>query len=171
MKTTDSPDAVATVRGDEGASVLGPDNVAIALQNPGAAATDSGSLPNLKFPFAAAHNRLQTGGWAREVTVRELPVATTLAGVNMRLNAGAYRELHWHKEAEWAFMLSGSARIAAIDPQGRNFIDDIGRGARYPDALFPVWRYHPFVTNSTLPTAEADITHRRHAMSRPPSPI
>jgi oxalate decarboxylase len=116
MTTTDSPDAVATVRGDEGASVLGPDNVAIALQNPGAAATDSGSLPNLKFPFAAAHNRLQTGGWAREVTVRELPVATTLAAVNMRLNAGAYRELHWHKEAEWAFMLSGSARIAAIDP-------------------------------------------------------
>ena len=35
MTTTDSPDAVATVRGDEGASVLGPDNVAIALQNPG----------------------------------------------------------------------------------------------------------------------------------------
>jgi oxalate decarboxylase len=128
MTTTDSPDAVATVRGDEGASVLGPDNVAIALQNPGALATDSGSLPNLKFPFAAAHNRLQTGGWAREVTVRELPVATTLAAVNMRLKAGAYRELHWHKEAEWAFMLSGSARIAAIDPQGRNFIDDIGRG-------------------------------------------
>ena len=118
MKTTDSPDAVATVRGDEGASVLGPDNVAVALQNPGAPRTDSGSLPNLKFPFAAAHNRLQTGGWAREVTVRELPVATTLAGVNMRLKAGAYRELHWHKEAEWAFMLSGSARIAAIDPQG-----------------------------------------------------
>jgi oxalate decarboxylase len=128
MKTTDSPDAVATVRGDEGASVLGPDNVAVALQNPGAPPTDSGSLPNLKFPFAAAHNRLQTGGWAREVTVRELPVATTLAGVNMRLKAGAYRELHWHKEAEWAFMLSGSARIAAIDPQGRNFVDDIGRG-------------------------------------------
>jgi len=36
--------------------------------------------------------------------------------------------------------------------------------ARYPDALFPVWRYHPFVTNSTLPVAEADITHRRHAI-------
>jgi oxalate decarboxylase len=62
------------------------------------------------------------------VTVRDLPVATTLAGVNMRLKAGAYRELHWHREAEWAFMLAGSARIAAIDPHGRNFIDDVGRG-------------------------------------------
>ncbi len=38
------------------------------------------------------------------------------------------------------------------------------KDAHYPDALFPVWRYHPFVTNSTLPTAEADITHRRHAI-------
>ena len=38
------------------------------------------------------------------------------------------------------------------------------KDARYPDALFPVWRYHPFLTNSCLPTAEADITHRRHAI-------
>ncbi|MGH3554120.1 MAG: IS1380 family transposase [Mycobacterium sp.] len=38
------------------------------------------------------------------------------------------------------------------------------KDARYPDALFPVWRYHPFVTNSDLPVAEADITHRRHAI-------
>ena len=38
------------------------------------------------------------------------------------------------------------------------------KDARYPDALFPVWRYHPFLTNSDLPTAEADITHRRHAI-------
>ena len=38
------------------------------------------------------------------------------------------------------------------------------RDARYPDVLFPVWRYHPFFTNSELPTAEADLTHRRHAI-------
>jgi hypothetical protein len=30
--------------------------------------------------------------------------------------------------------------------------------------LFPVWRHHPFLTNSTEPTADADITHRRHAV-------
>jgi oxalate decarboxylase len=51
--------------------------------------TDSGTVPNLKFSFSAAHNRLLTGGWAREITVRELPVATELAGVNMRLKAAA----------------------------------------------------------------------------------
>jgi len=38
------------------------------------------------------------------------------------------------------------------------------KDARYPDGLFPVWRHHPFMTNSELPTAEADITHRRHAI-------
>src|SRR5215218_8472984 len=38
------------------------------------------------------------------------------------------------------------------------------KDARYPDALFPVWRYHPFFTNSTRPTVEADIVHRRHAI-------
>jgi len=32
------------------------------------------------------------------------------------------------------------------------------------DELFPVWRYHPFFTNTDKPTAEADITHRRHAI-------
>ena len=30
--------------------------------------------------------------------------------------------------------------------------------------MFPVWRYHPFFTNSTDPVADADITHRRHAI-------
>ena len=32
------------------------------------------------------------------------------------------------------------------------------------DELFPVWRYHPFLTNSTEPSDQADITHRRHAI-------
>ncbi|OPE44796.1 hypothetical protein BV510_30310, partial [Mycolicibacterium diernhoferi] len=45
--------AVPTIDGDEGATVLGPDNVAIGVQNPGAPSTDSGSLPNLKWSFAA----------------------------------------------------------------------------------------------------------------------
>ena len=45
-----------------------------------------------------------------------------------------------------------------------------GQRCRYPEALFPVWRYHPLLTNSDLPTTEADLTHRRHAIIRPPSP-
>ncbi|MCV7356074.1 IS1380 family transposase [Mycolicibacterium fluoranthenivorans] len=38
------------------------------------------------------------------------------------------------------------------------------KDARYPDALFPVWRYHPFLTNTDLPVTEADVTHRQHAI-------
>jgi oxalate decarboxylase len=89
-------------------------------------ATDEGTLPNLRFSFADAHPRRQPGGWAREVTERELPVATTLAGVNMRLEPGAVRELHWHEQAEWAFMIDGHARITAVDPEGRAFVDEVG---------------------------------------------
>jgi hypothetical protein len=36
--------------------------------------------------------------------------------------------------------------------------------ANTQDPLFPVWRYHPFFTNSTETTTDADITHRRHAI-------
>jgi DDE family transposase len=32
------------------------------------------------------------------------------------------------------------------------------------DELFPVWRHHPFLTNSLEPVAQADITHRQHAI-------
>jgi hypothetical protein len=32
------------------------------------------------------------------------------------------------------------------------------------EELFPVWRYHPFFTNSTETTTQADITHRQHAI-------
>src|SRR5215217_4699020 len=38
------------------------------------------------------------------------------------------------------------------------------KDARFPDALFPVWRYHPFFTNTDLPADQADITHRQHAI-------
>jgi oxalate decarboxylase len=68
------------------------------------------------------------GGWTRQVTRRELGIAKSIAGVNMRLNAGGVRELHWHKAAEWAYMLYGTARVTAVDTKGRNFVDDVGVG-------------------------------------------
>lgn len=36
--------------------------------------------------------------------------------------------------------------------------------ANTQDPLFPVWRYHPFFTNTTEPVAQADLTHRAHAI-------
>lgn len=34
----------------------------------------------------------------------------------------------------------------------------------HQDPLFPVWRYHPFLTDNDEPTPQADITHRGHAV-------
>jgi hypothetical protein len=38
------------------------------------------------------------------------------------------------------------------------------KDATQADALFPLWRHHPFFTDNTEPVADADITHRRHAI-------
>jgi oxalate decarboxylase len=90
--------------------------------------SDTGSMPPFKYPFALANRRVYQGGWSREVTARELPIAKELAGVNMRLETGGIRELHWHKAAEWSIMLFGNARITAIDAQGRSFVRDVSEG-------------------------------------------
>src|SRR5438105_12047503 len=107
----------------------GPANLGIDGQDPDSIwppATDSTSLvQNFKYPFSFANKRVYEGGWSREVTVRELPVSKTLAGVNMRLTAGGVRELHWHTSAEWAIILYGTARITAIDAEGKSFVADV----------------------------------------------
>lgn len=109
----------------------GPKNPTASLQAPSSEippSTDRGSVPNFWFPFARAHKRLQEGGWARQVTIRDLPISTEIAGVNMRLLNGAIREMHWHQASEWAIMLYGNARITCVDPEGRIFINDVKEG-------------------------------------------
>ncbi|NQX62125.1 oxalate decarboxylase family bicupin [Paenibacillus qinlingensis] len=109
----------------------GPRDIMRDMENPNMLVppiTDSGLLPNLKFSFSDTSMKLNFGGWSREVTVRELPIATTLAGVNMSLTPGGVREMHWHQQAEWSYMILGSARITSIDQEGRNFIADVGPG-------------------------------------------
>jgi oxalate decarboxylase len=57
------------IRDGTGATIMGPRNVPLERENPDLLASpysDSGTIPNLKFSFAAARNRLITGGWARE---------------------------------------------------------------------------------------------------------
>lgn len=119
------------INGTHGASVAGPRNIQLEGQVPdifAAPLTDKGSLPNLHFPFAFAHNRLEDGGWAREVTVREMPAMKELAIVNMRLGPGVVRELHWHKEAEWSYITAGKARLTVVDADGYLSVDDLEPG-------------------------------------------
>ncbi|MDG0876024.1 oxalate decarboxylase family bicupin [Paenibacillus thiaminolyticus] len=126
-----------------GATDYGPRDVMRDRENPDMfvpPVTDEGLVPNLKFSFSDAHMQLNQGGWSREITARELPVAKTLAGVNMRLTPGGVRELHWHQQAEWAFMILGRARITAVDQNGRNFIADVGPG--------DLWYFPPGIPHS-----------------------
>ena len=60
--------------------------------------------------------------------MRELPVATKMAGVNMRLQPGGIREMHWHKEAEWGTCSPVAARVTLSTHNGRNFIADVNAG-------------------------------------------
>ncbi|MGM9950232.1 MAG: oxalate decarboxylase family bicupin [Lysinibacillus sp.] len=126
-----------------GATDPGPRDILRALENPDMLVppkTDAGTVPNLRFSFSDTNMTLKHGGWSRQISMRELPVATTLAGVNMRLTPGGVRELHWHKEVEWCFMTVGRARITAVDQNGKNFIKDVGVGE--------LWYFPPGIPHS-----------------------
>jgi oxalate decarboxylase len=109
----------------------GPENKSLLAENPNAnnpPFTDHGNPGPIWFSFDLAPKRMQGGGWTHQVTQRELPPSRDLAGVNMRLTAGSFRELHWHTADEWAIMLTGTARISVMQPDGKMFIDDVGVG-------------------------------------------
>jgi len=109
----------------------GPQNPALAGQFPKAftpPATDIGDLPQFWASFNNAPRRIQNGGWARQVTQADFQVSEEISGVNMRLNAGGIRELHWHQAAEWAFMSYGNCRITVLDPSGRAYVADVKDG-------------------------------------------
>ena len=119
------------IRGHMGATIIGPRNLPVEMQNPDIfipPETDHGGIKNLKFPFAMAHLRLEDGGWAREVTNRELGALDELAIVNMRLPAGVVREMHWHKETEWAYVLKGKVRFYLVDNERNTLVEDLEPG-------------------------------------------
>ncbi|KAH8151145.1 uncharacterized protein LAJ45_04847 [Morchella importuna] len=119
------------IRGDMGSNDPGPHDSAYDRQNPDTLArptTDEGDVQQAKWPMGLSSTRMTGAGWARQQNVDVLPAAKQMAGVDMRLGPDAYRELHWHSANEWAYVLNGSARISAIDAQGRNFNDDVSEG-------------------------------------------
>ena len=120
-----------TAEGDKSASDPGPENKALLNENPNSNTpppTDSGDVGPIWYSFDLTHKRVQEGGWTHQVTQRELPSSKDIAGVNMRLTAGSFRELHWHTADEWAIMLDGNARITLLNPNGTIFIDDVAKG-------------------------------------------
>jgi oxalate decarboxylase len=129
---------VNTQRNPRSAVDPGPQNPALSGQFRAAftpPATDVGGLPEFWASFNNAPRRIQDGGWARQVTQDDFQVSTSISGVNMRLNAGGIRELHWHRAAEWGFMTYGNCRVTALDPEGRAFVADVKEGDLW---YFPV---------------------------------
>ncbi|EKG22530.1 Cupin RmlC-type [Macrophomina phaseolina MS6] len=87
----------------KGGPLLGGTNKQVDLDNPsnlGAACTDSGVVPNLKWRFSDSHVKLSNGGWTREQVVTDLPLSRDIAAAQQHLRQGAIRELHWHQVAE-----------------------------------------------------------------------
>src|SRR5271156_4909437 len=122
---------------NESASNPGPQNVGLVKLNPNSDVpppTDHGVVEPFWYSFDLTHRRVQEGGWTHQVTSRELPVSKDIAGVNMRLTKGSFRELHWHLADEWAIMLTGKARVTVFTPDGAMFIDDVAAGDLW---LFP----------------------------------
>src|SRR4029078_7370658 len=86
-------------------------------------------LPTFKFELEKSEGKVIGGSYGKEATVMQLPVSKGIAGVSMRLEPGAMRELHWHATAaEWAFVLEGRVRTTLVDPIGRSEINDVDPG-------------------------------------------
>lgn len=134
----------AKAESDHSSGNPGPENRALLALNPNTnnpPPTDHGDIGPVWYSFDLARKRVEEGGWTHQVTQRELPPSTQLAGVNMRLTAGSFRELHWHTADEWAYMEYGSARVSVMNPDGTMFLDDVSEGdlwffpAGYPHSI------------------------------------
>ncbi len=127
---------------DHSSSDPGQENKALLALNPDSnnpPPTDHGDVVPLWYSFDLVKKRIEEGGWTHEVTDRVLPSSKDVAGVNMRLTAGSFRELHWHTADEWAYVLYGNARVTVMSPEGKMFIGDVSEGDLW---IFPAGHPH-----------------------------
>jgi len=69
------------------------------------------------------------GGTAREVNTSNFAISKSIAGVSMRLQPGALRELHWHGiAAEWAYIITGHVMTTVVSPDGTVEKNEFGPG-------------------------------------------
>ena len=69
----------------------------------------------------------------------------------------------WISDAEVAKSPTPPSHPPPIDLTARLVVRRV-KDAATTMPRFPVWRYHPFFTNTEAPVEQADITHRRHAI-------
>ncbi len=86
-------------------------------------------LPTFKYALEKSEGKVIGNSYGKEATVTQLPISKGIAGVSMKLEPGAMRELHWHATAaEWAFVLSGRVRTTVIEPEGYAETNDFEPG-------------------------------------------
>ncbi len=110
--------------GDHSSSNPGQENKPLLKQNPNSnipPPTDNGDVGPIWYSYDLTHKRIQEGGWTHQVTQRELPSSTDLAGVNMRLTSGSF-----------------GARRMRVPPGlrsryvlGRQYVPSLGMGGAY----------------------------------------
>ncbi|MCY1136650.1 cupin domain-containing protein [Actinoplanes sp. Pm04-4] len=126
------PEGMATADGDPASTrMTGPRNQVLESQFPNALtapATDISTQPFFWSSFNISPRRQQRGGWAREVTQQDFAISDEIAGVNMYLEPGGIRELHWHQTAEWAYMSRGRCRITTLSREGLPSVEDVESG-------------------------------------------
>jgi oxalate decarboxylase len=86
-------------------------------------------LPTFKFALEKSQGKVIGKSFGKEATVEQLPISKGIAGVSMKIEPGAMRELHWHATAaEWAFILEGRVRTTVIGPDGTAETNDFEPG-------------------------------------------
>src|SRR5438552_2728596 len=76
-------------------------------------------LPTFKFALEKSKGKVIGNSYGKEATVEQLPISKGIAGVSMKLEPGAMRELHWHDTAaEGACVIEGRARATGSGPSG-----------------------------------------------------
>jgi oxalate decarboxylase len=69
------------------------------------------------------------GGFIKVVSSKEFPIQSTFTAARMDIEPGAFREMHWHPNAdEWQFYLSGRTRVTIFGAHGRTKTAEFGPG-------------------------------------------
>ena len=107
-----------------------------------------GEAPAFTASLDLAPLKATSGGWAREVTTRTLPLATGIAGAHLFVNPGGCREMHWHNSDEWALVLGGHGQVTAVDASGDMEVVNVAPGDLW---YFPRGHAHAIQTLGDAP--------------------
>lgn len=107
-----------------------------------------GAAPAFTASLDAGPIKATSGGWARDVTTRQLPIATGIAGAHLFLNPGGVREMHWHASSEWGYIVAGHCQATVIDAAGEMEVVNLAPGDTW---YFPGGHAHAIQTLGTDP--------------------